>query len=121
MNSTRTFRLCLTMAGRSFSRMKGPVSEIRSPIAASSPVQSAAANGAGAGSWLLLVAPGVIWGASFLFIAEALRSVGPNGVTFGRILIGFATLALFPAARRPLPREAWPGTALLGLIWMAFP
>jgi drug/metabolite transporter (DMT)-like permease len=63
----------------------------------------------------------LIWGASFLFIAEGLEILGPNGVTFARILIGFATLALFPAARRPLPRSGWAGAALLGLIWMAFP
>ena len=27
--------------------------------------------------------PGAIWGTSFLFIAEALEAVAPNGVTFG--------------------------------------
>lgn len=73
------------------------------------------------GDTLLLVAPGVIWGASFLFIAEGLEILGPDGVTFARILIGFLTLALFPAARRPLPRAGWAGAALLGVIWMAFP
>jgi drug/metabolite transporter (DMT)-like permease len=74
-----------------------------------------------AGDWLLLVVPGVIWGASFLFIAEGLRAVGPNGVTFVRILVGFATLAFFPAARRSVPRAAWPGIALLAVLWFAFP
>ena len=71
--------------------------------------------------WLLLVVPGVIWGASFLFIAEGLRAIGPNGVTFVRILVGFATLAVLPSARRPVPRSQWPGLALLGVLWLAFP
>ena len=53
-------------------------------------------------NWLLLILPGCIWGASFLFIAEGLDAVAPNGVTFTRILIGFATLSLVPAARRPI-------------------
>jgi drug/metabolite transporter (DMT)-like permease len=70
---------------------------------------------------LLLVVPGAIWGASFLFIAEALRSIGPNGVTFVRILVGFATLALLPSARRPLARSDWAAVSLLGVLWLAFP
>jgi drug/metabolite transporter (DMT)-like permease len=74
-----------------------------------------------AGDWLLLAGPGLIWGASFLFIAEGLRSTGPNGVTFGRLLVGFATLALVPAARRGVPREAWRGLVALGVLWMAIP
>jgi drug/metabolite transporter (DMT)-like permease len=71
--------------------------------------------------WVLLVVPGVIWGASFLFIAEGLRALGPNGVTFLRILIGFATLALFPAARGPVAREDRWRIAWLGLVWFALP
>src|SRR5688572_23380539 len=47
--------------------------------------------------------------------------MGPNGVTFTRILVGFLTLALFPGSRRPVSREDWPATALVGVIWLAFP
>ena len=71
--------------------------------------------------WILLIVPGAIWGASFLFIAEGLEAMGPNGVTFTRILVGFLTLALFSGSRRPINREDWLGTALVGVLWMAFP
>jgi drug/metabolite transporter (DMT)-like permease len=71
--------------------------------------------------WILLIVPGVIWGASFLFIAEGLEAMGPNGVTFTRILVGFLTLALVPGSRRAIRRDDWVGTALVGLLWMAFP
>jgi drug/metabolite transporter (DMT)-like permease len=71
--------------------------------------------------WALLVVPGVIWGASFLFIAEGLTAVEPNGVTFTRIAVGFLTLSLFPSARKPVARADWAGTAALGVLWLAFP
>jgi drug/metabolite transporter (DMT)-like permease len=71
--------------------------------------------------WLLLLVPAVIWGASFLFIAEALEAIGPNGVTFVRILVGFLTLAMFPSTRRPIERGDWKAVALLGFVWFAFP
>jgi drug/metabolite transporter (DMT)-like permease len=71
--------------------------------------------------WLLIVLPGVIWGASFLFIAEGLTAVPPDGVTFIRIAIGFLTLSLVPGARRSIVRSDWKGVAALGLLWFAFP
>lgn len=71
--------------------------------------------------WLLIVIPGVIWGASFVFIAEGLKSVAPNGVTFVRILVGFLTLGMFPAARKPIERPAWMGVATLAILLFAFP
>lgn len=71
--------------------------------------------------WILLVVPGTIWGASFLFIAEGLDAMAPNGITFMRIAIGFACLSLVPAARRPLaPGDGWR-TAMLGFLWLALP
>lgn len=54
-------------------------------------------------------------------MAEGLLSVGPSGVTFLRIGIGFATLALFPSARKPVARADWGTVAWLGLLWFAFP
>ena len=75
----------------------------------------------GRADWLFVATPGCIWGASFLFIAEGLISVGPNGVTFLRVTIGFLTLALFPVARKRIDRDAWKRIALLGVLWFAFP
>jgi drug/metabolite transporter (DMT)-like permease len=71
--------------------------------------------------WILLIVPGAIWGASFLFIAEGLEAMGPNGVTFTRILVGFLTLSFFSGSRRAVSRDDWPGIALVGVLWMAFP
>jgi len=71
--------------------------------------------------WFFLLVPGVIWGASFLFIAEGLQSIGPNGVTFVRILVGFMTLSLFPAARKTVVRSDWLGIVGVAVLWMAFP
>jgi drug/metabolite transporter (DMT)-like permease len=71
--------------------------------------------------WALLVVPGVIWGASFLFIAQGLEAIAPDGVTFLRFVFGFLTLSLIPGARRPVAREDRGKIALLGIIWLAFP
>lgn len=72
-------------------------------------------------TFTLIGVPGLIWGASFLFIAEGLEAVGPAGVTFIRVLVGFVTLALFPGSWKRLPRADWGAVALLGLVWLAFP
>lgn len=71
--------------------------------------------------WLLLILPGLIWGASFLFMAEGLRAIGPAGVCFVRIAVGCATLALFPQARRPVERADWAAVAWMAVLWFAFP
>jgi drug/metabolite transporter (DMT)-like permease len=97
--------------------------EPTAPAASLRPVDAAASSDAnpGAADGFLLLAPGLIWGASFLFIAEGLRAIGPCGLTFVRILIGFGTLALIPAARAPIARSDRWAVALLGVLWLAFP
>jgi drug/metabolite transporter (DMT)-like permease len=86
---------------------------------------AAAVNGPGkhvsAADWSLILVPGMIWGASFLFIAEALRSVGPMGITLVRVVVGFVALALFRASWKPIDRADWPAVAALAVLWMAFP
>jgi drug/metabolite transporter (DMT)-like permease len=72
-------------------------------------------------SAILIVIPGLIWGASFLFIAEGLQAVAPMGVTVVRIALGFATLSFVPSARRPILAEDRLKTAALGVLWLAFP
>jgi drug/metabolite transporter (DMT)-like permease len=98
--------------------MRAPL-DLAPPLAAPQPV--AQEHPPHATDWVLLVAPGLIWGASFLFIAEGLEAIGPNGLTFTRILVGFLALAFAPSARRPVAREDRGKVALLGLIWLAFP
>jgi hypothetical protein len=71
--------------------------------------------------WPLIALPGIIWGASFLFIAEGLKAMGPSGVTFFCLFVGAATLVFFPVARKPVARSAWPAIALVGVLWFAFP
>lgn len=68
-----------------------------------------------------LAVPGLIWGTSFYFIAEGLKAFPAAVITPMRLGFGFATLALVPAARVRLPRDAWPRLILLAVIWMAVP
>ncbi len=98
-----------------------PAQSLMAATFASEAPQTSVSPAAARSDWLLLAGPGIIWGASFLFIAEGLRAIGPNGLTFVRILVGFAALALFPAARARVDRSAWRGIVLLAILWFAFP
>lgn len=71
--------------------------------------------------WVLFVVPGLIWGSSFFLIAVGLESLSPGLITPLRVLLGFATLSVLPASRAPVPRDAWPRIALLGVLWLAVP
>lgn len=71
--------------------------------------------------WLLLATVALIWGSSFVFIAEGLEAFPPSLIAFIRLVFGVATLACFPGSRRPTAREDWIGIALLGFFWMGLP
>jgi drug/metabolite transporter (DMT)-like permease len=71
--------------------------------------------------WALLLAVAAMWGSSFLFIDIGVDHLAPELVALLRLAFGAATLAVVPAARRRVPRTAWPAIALLGAVWMAVP
>jgi drug/metabolite transporter (DMT)-like permease len=71
--------------------------------------------------WGLLAGVALVWGSSFVFIEIALESINPGLITWGRIFLGFLTLSLFPAARRPVDRSGWPRLIVLSVTWTSFP
>lgn len=71
--------------------------------------------------WALLASVAAIWGSSFLFIAEGLESFRPSFITASRFVLGFSTLALFPAARNRVEGADWKHVAAIAVVWMALP
>jgi drug/metabolite transporter (DMT)-like permease len=71
--------------------------------------------------WGLLAAVSLIWGSSYLWIELALRGLDPGVVALGRTSLGFLTIALVPASRRPIAREDRARVVALGLGWVAPP
>lgn len=72
--------------------------------------------------WLRLATPGLVWGTSFYFIAEGLEAFPAAVITPLRVGFGFATLSVFPSARRAkIERHDMRRILLLGVIWMAVP
>ena len=75
----------------------------------------------GALEWGLMAGLALTWGASFLFIAVGLEDFPPAAITLLRLVFGAGTLALLPAARKPLPRSAWRRLVPLAVLQMALP
>lgn len=71
--------------------------------------------------WMLLLIPAVIWGSSFLLIAEGLEAFRPGVVTWLRIAFGALALCVLKASRRPVDRADRGRIALVGVVWIAFP
>jgi drug/metabolite transporter (DMT)-like permease len=74
-------------------------------------------------SWLLLLALGAIWGASYLFIKIGLRDLSPSMVAFLRIALAALVLLPVAASRGALSgiRSRIPWLALLGAVQVAGP
>lgn len=74
--------------------------------------------------WARFVGVSLIWGASFLLIAEALEGLTPGVVTLGRVGLGAITLIVIRAIRarsariEPIDR---PRVVLLSIVWVAVP
>jgi drug/metabolite transporter (DMT)-like permease len=71
--------------------------------------------------WAIFSAIGLIWGASFLFIAIGLESLEPGVITSLRVVLGAATLAVLPGARLRLLPEDRVRMATLSIIWVGIP
>lgn len=71
--------------------------------------------------WGLLTGIALIWGTSFLWIDIGLEGFQPGVVAMARVVLGAATLALFPRSRAPIARSDRGRVVLLGMVWLAIP
>jgi len=74
--------------------------------------------------WGLFLLISLIWGASFLLIAESLDAMTPGMVTLLRVSLGALTLwilRLLLARSQRIERADWPRVVTLGMIWVAIP
>ena len=75
----------------------------------------------GSVEWSLMISIALVWGSSFLLIELSLETFHPSVISWSRIVLGFATLTLFPSARRTIDREDWSRIAVLSMTWVAIP
>lgn len=74
--------------------------------------------------WALFISVSLIWGASFLLIAEALEGLTPGTVTLGRVGVGAITLVIIRTLRgnrATIEPEDQLRVMLLSLLWVAVP
>lgn len=71
--------------------------------------------------WILTLAIGLIWGSAFLWIALGVDHLSPGVVALGRVALGAAALAFFPAARRRIERADWARVGAIAVIGNAGP
>lgn len=76
------------------------------------------------GDWALFFGISLIWGSSFLLIAEALEGLTPGTVTLGRVALGALTLWTIRAVRPDQPRidpADYGRIVMLSLLWVGIP
>ena len=76
------------------------------------------------GDYLLLVALGLTWGASFLLIKIAVATIPPLTVVAGRIVVGAVVLGVIAAlrgTRLPTDGRSWAKLALMGTLGTVLP
>jgi len=71
--------------------------------------------------WLVLVATSLIWGASFLLIAEGLESLDPRVIAWTRLILGAGVLAVFRKARRRIDVEDRIRIVVVGMASAGLP
>lgn len=71
--------------------------------------------------WAIFSAIGVIWGASFLFIAIGLESLEPGLITLLRVSLGAISLGLLPGSRVRLLPEDRGRMLAVSVIWVGVP
>jgi drug/metabolite transporter (DMT)-like permease len=83
--------------------------------------EGSSAHAFGAVDWGLFSFCGVVWGASFYFIAVGVDHFAPAVIAAMRLALGSAVLAVAPSARRAIEREDTGRFWFVGLVWMAIP
>ena len=75
----------------------------------------------GAREWSMLSTTTLVWGSSYLWISIGLEGLAPGMVAWLRLIIGAATLSLFPAARRRIDRADWTVILVVAIAGNAAP
>lgn len=75
----------------------------------------------GSADWARFLSLALIWGSSFVLIAEGLDAFEPGLVTWLRVLAGAAVLVLAPRGRAPVLREDRTRFVVVALLWVAVP
>jgi len=71
--------------------------------------------------WILFVAVGLIWGASFLLIKVGLEAFHPGLITWARVGLGAVALLAVPSARKRIERRDLGRLVRMSVIWVGIP